>query len=139
EEGGVPESAGPGERTSRTQPFPTRPPAFDLQGTVEENVLDFTPELRRRALEQLKQFVSGPLFTPPSEQGTLSLPGNLGGANWGGAAVDPGTGKLYLPSRTTPTVLRAVPRVPGAAGPAPPARPSAGRVPPRPATRAAGR
>ncbi|PYR51090.1 MAG: pyrroloquinoline quinone-dependent dehydrogenase [Acidobacteria bacterium] len=120
EERPVPQSTVPGERTSRTQPFPTRPPAFDLQGAVEENLLDFTPELRQRALDQLRQFVSGPLFTPPSEQGTLSLPGNLGGANWGGAAFDPETSTLYVPSRTTPTVLYAVPRVPGSSGPAPP-------------------
>ena len=134
EERAVPQSAVPGERTSRTQPFPTRPPAFDLQGAVEENLLDFTPELHRRATDQLKQLVSGPLFTPPSEQGTLSLPGNLGGANWGGAAFDPETGTLYVPSRTTPTILRAVPRVPGASGPAQPAGASAGGVPRDPST-----
>jgi quinoprotein glucose dehydrogenase len=106
EERPVPKSTVPGERTSPTQPFPTRPPPFDVQGTTDENLIDFTPELRKRAVEQLQQFVRGPLFTPPSEQGTLVLPGTLGGANWGGAAFDPETGILYVPSRTTPNVMK---------------------------------
>jgi quinoprotein glucose dehydrogenase len=106
EERKVPQSTVPGERTAPTQPFPTKPPPFDLQGATEDNLLDFTPELRKRGLDQLQQFVSGPLFTPPSEKGTLVLPGNLGGANWGGAALDPETGILYVPSRTTPTLMR---------------------------------
>ena len=106
EERPVPQSTVPGERTAPTQPFPTRPPPFDLQGTTEDNLLDFTPELRRRAFEQLQQFEYGPLFTPPSEKGTIFLPGLLGGANWGGAGFDPDTAILYVPSRTAPTVYR---------------------------------
>ncbi len=113
EERPVPQTTVAGERTSPTQPFPTKPPPFDVQGTVEENLIDFTPELKKRAVEQLKTFVTGPLFTPPSEQGTLQLPGTLGGANWGGAAFDPDTGILYVPSRTTPSLNRVTPRVPG--------------------------
>jgi quinoprotein glucose dehydrogenase len=117
EERPVPKSTVPGEWTSPTQPFPTKPPPFDLQGTVEENVLDFTPELRQRALAQLKNFDTGPLYTPPSTRGTLALPGTLGGANWGGAAFDPDTGILYVPSRTTAQVLRGVPRNPDGSTP----------------------
>jgi len=49
----------PGEQTSPTQPFPTKPPPFDLQGAIEENLIDFTPELRRRASDQLKTFDHG--------------------------------------------------------------------------------
>jgi len=112
EERAVPQSTVVGEWTSPTQPFPTRPPAFDLQGSVEQNLLDFTPELRQRGLEQLKNFTAGPLYTPPTERGTLALPGTLGGANWGGAAFDPETGILYVPSRTTPSILRGIPRNP---------------------------
>jgi quinoprotein glucose dehydrogenase len=112
EERMVPQSTVPGERTAPTQPFPTKPPAFDLQGSIEQNLIDFTPQLRKRAMEQLQQFVYGPLFTPPSEKGTLVLPGNLGGANWGGAALDPETGILYVPSRTTPTLMRLTPTDP---------------------------
>lgn len=114
EERPVPQSTVPGERTSPTQPFPTRPPAFTLQGSVEENLIDFTPELRKQALENLKQFVHGPIYTPPSEKGTLFLPGLFGGANWGGGAFDPDTGILYVPSRMTPTVYRVGPGDPKA-------------------------
>jgi quinoprotein glucose dehydrogenase len=53
--------------------------------------------------------VHGPLFTPPSEKGTLVVPGPLGGANWGGAGFDPETGLLYVPSRSTSMVSRMVP------------------------------
>ena len=70
--------------------------------------MDFTPALRQRALEQMRTFVHGPLFTPPSEKGTLVVPGPLGGANWGGAAFDPDTAVLYVPSRTTWMVSRMV-------------------------------
>jgi quinoprotein glucose dehydrogenase len=109
EERPVPQSTVPGERTSPTQPFPTKPPPYDLQGSTEDNLIDFTPALKNRALDQLQTFVHGPLFTPPSEKGTLVVPGPLGGANWGGAAFDPETGVLYVPSRTTWSVSRMVP------------------------------
>jgi quinoprotein glucose dehydrogenase len=104
EERPVPQSTAPGERTAKTQPFPTRPPAFDRQGLLDDDVIDFTPELRRQALEVLKAFDRGPLFTPPSERGTVQLPGNVGGADWGGAAVDPTSGMLYVPSLTSPII-----------------------------------
>lgn len=107
EERPVPQTTVPGEWTSPTQPFPTKPPAFDLQGAVEDNLMDFTPELRRQAQERLKQFEHGPLFTPPTASGVLSVPGAVGSANWGGAAFDPETGVLYVPSRTTAGVMRA--------------------------------
>ena len=109
EERPVPRSTVPGERTSPTQPFPTKPPAYDLQGSTEDNIIDFTPELKQLALEQLQGVVSGPLYTPPSEQGTLAIPSQLGGANWGGAGFDPEAGVLYVPSRTTATIMRLIP------------------------------
>jgi quinoprotein glucose dehydrogenase len=110
EERPVAASTVPGERTSPTQPFPTKPAAFDLQGSTEENLLDFTPELRKRALEQLNTFAHGPLFTPLSiEKSNILMPGIAGGANWGGAGFDPETGVLYVPSRTAPTVITLVP------------------------------
>jgi len=93
-----------GEWTAPTQPFPTKPPPFDLQGTIEANLIDFTPALRSQAADILRQYVTGPLYTPPSERGTLVLPGSRGGANWGGAAFDQETGLLYVPSRTAPSV-----------------------------------
>ena len=112
EERDVPSSLVPGEWTSPTQPFPTQPPPFDQQGVTELDLIDFTPGLHIEAVEILQSYVHGPLFTPPSligtgpgdSQGTIALPGYTGGANWNGAAVDPETGFLYVPSTTQPIV-----------------------------------
>jgi quinoprotein glucose dehydrogenase len=108
EERPVPPSSVPGERTSATQPFPTRPPAFERQGLADEDLIDFTPELREAAKTVVSAFDRGPLFTPPSERGAIAVPGWVGGANWGGAAVDPATGMLFVPSITVPSVLQLV-------------------------------
>jgi quinoprotein glucose dehydrogenase len=99
EERPVPPSDVPGEQASPTQPFPTRPAPFEYQGATEDDLVDFTPALRAEAIAAVKRFRLGPLFTPPSLQGTVQRPGTVGGANWGGAAVDPETGILYVPSR----------------------------------------
>lgn len=108
EERPVPQSTAPGERTSPTQPFPTRPPAFERQGVTENDLIDFTPELKQAALDAIKAFDIGPLFTPPSEKGTIQNPGWAGGANWAGASFDPETGVLYVPSMTSPIVVQLV-------------------------------
>ena len=86
----------PGEVLYPTQPFPTRPPPFSRQGVSLEDANDLTPEIHALAMEEMQQFRLGPLFTPPSLQGTLQRPGASGGANWGGAAFDPETGLLYV-------------------------------------------
>jgi quinoprotein glucose dehydrogenase len=106
EERPVPQSTVPGERTSPTQPFPTKPPPYELQGATKDNLIDFTPELRQEAVKILEQFDHGPLFTPPTEKGTINLPGWGGGANWWGAAFDPETGMFYIPSSTGPIVVK---------------------------------
>ncbi len=106
EERPVPQSTVPREHTAATQPIPSRPPAFDLQGTMPDNLIDFTPELKAKALEKLNLFEHGPVFTPPSLKGTIVLPGMFGGANWGGAGFDPETSTLYVPSRMYPSVER---------------------------------
>ena len=108
EERPVPQSTVPGERTHPTQPFPTRPPAFERQGVTEADLIDFTPELKAAALEVLKEFDHGPLFTPPTERGTIVNPGWAGGANWQGAAFDPESGTLYVPSMTSPIVVQLI-------------------------------
>ena len=95
----VPPSDVPGERASPTQPFPSRPAPFEYQGVTVDDLVDFTPELRQMAQAAVTPFRIGPLFTPPSLQGTLIRPGTAGGANWSGAAVDPATGMIYIPSR----------------------------------------
>ena len=107
----------PGEWYAATQPFPTKPPPFDQQGTSVDDLIDFTPELRQEALEIFERYVTGPLFTAPSlidespggKKGTLMAPGLVGGADWGGAAVDPETGILYVPSAHLESVLGIVP------------------------------
>lgn len=108
EERPVPPSTVPGERPSPTQPFPTKPPAYERQGVTEADLIDFTPELKAAALEVFKQFETGPLFTPPSEKGTIVNPGWAGGANWAGASFDPETHTLYVPSMTSPIVVQLV-------------------------------
>jgi quinoprotein glucose dehydrogenase len=108
EERPVPQSTVPGERTSPTQPFPTRPAPFDRQGVSESDLIDFTPELRRMALDFIKDKDIGPLYTPPTERGLIQLPGAIGGANWVGAAFDRETGILYVPSITRPYLMKIV-------------------------------
>jgi quinoprotein glucose dehydrogenase len=110
EERPVPASTVPGEWTSPTQPFPTKPAPFDRQGLTDDDLIDFTPELKAEARAIAKQWTIGPMFTPPTlegtapgeKKGTLYLPGWVGGANWGGAAFDPDTSTLYVPSVTFP-------------------------------------
>jgi quinoprotein glucose dehydrogenase len=105
EERPVPPTKMPGDTASPTQPFPTKPAPFDRQGGVEENLIDFTPELRREAKAILDTWNHGPLYTPPSQQRTILLPGWVGGASWAGAGFDPETGILYVPSVTNPMWL----------------------------------
>jgi quinoprotein glucose dehydrogenase len=105
EERPVPQSKVPGEKSSATQPFPTKPPPFERQGVKEDDLIDFTPELRKEALTILKKYEYGPLYTPPSDKGTINLPGWLGGANWQGAAFDPETGLLYVTSVCSPIAV----------------------------------
>jgi len=112
EERPVPASTVPGEQASATQPHPTRPAAFDLQGISAETLIDFTPQLRAAALEIVSRYDHGPLYTPPSLRGTINLPGWGGGANWSGAAVDPDTAVIYIPSVTSPMVVQLAPGKP---------------------------
>ncbi len=112
EERAVPESDVPGERTSPTQPFPTKPPPFSKQGFTLDDVIDFTPEIRARALEVIKDYRLGPIFTPPSLEGTVRMEN---GANWGGGAFDPETGVLYVPARNEAPLLKLGKPEPGGA------------------------
>ena len=109
EERRVPPSTVAGEVASPTQPVPTRPAPFEAQGATIDDLIDFTPELRALALKAVDGFTLGPLFTPPSENGTITRPFSVGGANWGGAAVDPETGMLFVPSRSGFGVNRVAP------------------------------
>ena len=105
EERPVPASDVPGERAAATQPFPTKPAPVSKQGFSEDDVIDFTPELKEKALAVLRAHRSGPIYLPPSMQGTIVMPGILGGANWGGAAADPDTGWIYVKASNFPALV----------------------------------
>lgn len=102
----VPQSDVPGEKTSPTQPFPTKPPAFDVQGSSIDHLIDFTPALREEAIKIASAYKMGPLYSPPIVPDTdgkaalFLMPTHLGGANWPGGAVDAETGTLYVASIT---------------------------------------
>jgi quinoprotein glucose dehydrogenase len=152
EERPVPQGDVPGEKYSTTQPFPTKPPAFDNQGVSSDSLINFTPELRAEAEKLVSKYRIGPLFTPPSVSkldgtlGTITSPGSVGGANWPGGSYDPDTHTLYVFSQTGIATLGLVPSpdanlsdmeyVQGTAGSTPrPGRPmGAAPLAPRPGT-----
>ncbi len=102
----------PGEWYSPTQPFPTKPAPFDLQGITVDDLIDFTPELRAEAIEIADRAVLGPIFLPPTVRGQpkpiIQSPGPGGGVNWPGTAVDPETGTMFIPSQTRLRALEVV-------------------------------
>ena len=122
EERAVPRGDVPGEWYSPTQPVPLdsrgRPFAYDQQGVSPDDILDFTPELRAEGLRILERYAYGPLFFPaviPGEGigagklGSIHIPGTYGGTNWPGAALDPETNTLYVPSHHAPIIVQLVP------------------------------
>ena len=151
EERPVPKGNVPGEWYSPTQPIPTKPAPFDVQGVKEEDLIDFTPELRAEAVKLVSGYKLGPVYTPPvllndpeSPKGLLMRPGTNGGGNWGGAAFDKETGILYVPSAqlfdilalgksqnaqsTLPFVKQTVPRLSGPQGLPSPFKPPYARL-----------
>ncbi len=112
----------PGEWYSPTQPFPTKPTAYDRQGSSIDDLIDFTPELRAEALKIVSRYKMGPIFTPPvvskaeGPLGTLSMAINSGGTNWPGGSYDPETRILYVFSQTLMGMLSLVPGNPSMSG-----------------------
>ena len=107
EERPVPKSDMPGEETSPTQPFPTKPPPFARQRFTADDVNPYlSPEDQAKFRDMILTARNEGLFTPPSTRGTVEMPGNNGGANWSGAAVDPASGMLYLVSKDLPALLK---------------------------------
>lgn len=96
----------PGERASPTQPIPTLPAPFARQGFSRDDVVDFTPEIRQKALESISGYRVGPMFTPPSVQGTVTMPGAIGGSGWGGGAFDPESGTIYIKATNDPSLFK---------------------------------
>jgi glucose dehydrogenase len=118
----VPASTVRGEATSPTQPVPLKPPPLVRQQLTEADLTDITPEARAHALSLFRRYRSGPIFTPPSLQGTITTPGHLGGVEWHGASFDPTLNVLYVNANEAPTInrLKAVPdRRPATADKAP--------------------
>jgi quinoprotein glucose dehydrogenase len=106
EERPVPASDVPGEEAWPTQPVPTKPKPFAPQGFTEKDVADFTPEIRAAALKVLAKYRGGPLYTPPSMQGTITAPGSIGGAGWGGAMYDPESNTLFVKATNSPSLWK---------------------------------
>ncbi len=111
----VPTGDVPGEWYSPTQPFPTRPPAYDRQGFGPDVLIDFTPELNAEARRLIKNYKYGPMFTPESVAtpdgtwGTLTLPNLTGGTNWPGGCYDPESHIVFVYSQTVADVMMAIP------------------------------
>ncbi|MEX2130482.1 MAG: PQQ-binding-like beta-propeller repeat protein [Pseudohongiellaceae bacterium] len=117
EERPVPQSIVPGEKLSPTQPFPTKPAPFDIQGITINDLVDWTPQLRQQAIEAMAEYQMGPLFLPPIHVGNelgkraaMFCPGGGGGANITAPAVaDPTSGYLYVSSHTACSPVQLVP------------------------------
>jgi quinoprotein glucose dehydrogenase len=105
EERAVPQSDVPGEASWPTQPFPTRPAPISRQGFTLDDLIDFTPAVKDAALAEVSKYRLGPVFAPPSGQGTVVMPGAIGGSGWGGAAVDPETGWLFAKATNSPALF----------------------------------
>ena len=111
----VEQSTVPGEETSPTQPFPTKPPAYDLQGASIDDLINFTPELRAEAVKIASKYKLGPVFTPgvvskpEGPWATLAMATAGGGTNWAGGSYDPETHIAYIPSQRAMTAIGLIP------------------------------
>jgi quinoprotein glucose dehydrogenase len=105
----------PNEWYAPTQPFVTKPPAYDRQGVSTDDLIDFTPELRAEAIKVAAKYKIGPIFTPPTVSkvegplGTLVLPSATGGTNWPGGSYDPETHTVFVYSQTNVSALGLLP------------------------------
>jgi quinoprotein glucose dehydrogenase len=109
QERATPKSDLPGEQAAETQPFPIKPPPFARQGFSEDDITDISKEAQEFVRAKLRGARFGPLYTPPSLQGTIYSPGTIGGGNWSGASFDPATGLLYVNANNLPRVLKLQP------------------------------
>ena len=110
----VPPSDVPGEQAWPTQPIPDKPPSYARQTFTADDVTDIAPENRQYVLEQIKSLSTRGAFDPPSERGTVTIPGFHGGATWSGASFDPQTCILYLNTNNMPNLMTLVKEPPGA-------------------------
>ena len=105
EERAVPQSTVPGEASWPTQPFPTKPAPFSPQGFSADDLADFTPAIRQAGLSAIAGYKMGPLYLPPSLEGSIVRPGVIGGAGWGGVAIDRARGWAYVKASNDPALM----------------------------------
>jgi len=105
----APASTVPGEETSPTQLLPLKPQPLVRQSLTEADLTNITPEAHAHALREFRKYLSGPIYTPPSVQGTITTPGHLGGSEWHGASFDPLLNMLYVNVNEAPTINRLKP------------------------------
>lgn len=110
EERVVPKSSVPGEEASPTQPFPVKPAALVPQKLTPADAWGITPEERDWCRDRIKSLRWEGMFTPPSLEGTIIFPGNVGGVNWGGMAYDNTRGLLIAATNRLATVVKLIPR-----------------------------
>ena len=121
EERPVPQGDVPGERYSKTQPFPTKPAAYSRQGLAIDDLIDFTPEMRAEAVKAIEKYKIGPIFTPPvvsKAEGpiaVLQMASQAAATNWPGGSYDPETRILYVQSQAAVATLGLVPPPAGSA------------------------
>jgi quinoprotein glucose dehydrogenase len=119
EERPVPKGDTPREWYSPTQPFPTKPPAYDGQGLTIDDLIDFTPELRAEAIKVVSRYRLGPIFTPPAVSraegpiATLTMGAQAAATNWPGGSYDPETHTVFVASQTSVATLGLMPPPPG--------------------------
>jgi membrane-bound PQQ-dependent dehydrogenase (glucose/quinate/shikimate family) len=105
----VPQSDVPGEVTSPTQPFPVAPPALSPQRISDDDAWGITPADREACRKELAGLRNQGIFTPPSVQGSLAIPGNVGGMNWSGYAFDAKSDLLVVNTNNLPAKVRVIP------------------------------
>jgi quinoprotein glucose dehydrogenase len=104
----VPKSRVPGESSWATQPFPVKPPPLVRHDFNLSLVTDISPESRANILEQIEGYTMGSIYTPPSVQGTVQIPGFRGGAEWSGGAFDPESGTIYIGVNDMPNLVQLI-------------------------------
>jgi quinoprotein glucose dehydrogenase len=118
EERAVPASDLPGEHAWPTQPFPLKPAPFARQVISEADLANLSPNANAAAVQRFRTLRTRGLFTPPSREGSIVLPGFDGGGEWGGAAVDPETAVIYVNASDVPWIaaMRESAKIPPATG-----------------------
>ncbi len=102
----VPISQIPGEEAWPTQPIPVKPAPLARLGITEADLTNISIEANTYARQKFEDYLSAPLYTPPSEKGTLTSPSLLGGVEWQGASFDPHNNILYVNSNNAASISK---------------------------------